>query len=56
MKPADVGVTDSDLVLGKHSGRHALRVASRRVRLPLTDAELDEAFRRFKDWPTRRKT
>ena len=25
MKPADVGLADSDIVLGKHSGRHALR-------------------------------
>jgi hypothetical protein len=25
MKAADVGLAESDLVLGKHSGRHALR-------------------------------
>jgi 2-isopropylmalate synthase len=34
MKPADVGLTDSDLVLGKHSGRHALRARLAGARLP----------------------
>ena len=55
MKPADVGVTDSDLVLGKHSGRHALRVRLEEFGYRLTDAELDEAFRRFKDLADKKK-
>jgi 2-isopropylmalate synthase len=55
MKPADVGVTDSDLVLGKHSGRHALRARLEEFGYRLTDAELDEAFRRFKDLADKKK-
>ena len=55
MKPADVGLTDSDLVLGKHSGRHALRVRLEELGYRLTDEELDEAFHRFKDLADKKK-
>ena len=55
MKPADVGLTDSDLVLGKHSGRHALRARLEELGYRLTDAELDEAFHRFKDLADKKK-
>jgi len=55
MKPADVGLTDSDLVLGKHSGRHALRTRLAELGYTLTDAELDEAFVRFKDLADKKK-
>ena len=55
MKPADVGLTDSDLVLGKHSGRHALRVRLEELGYRLTDGELDEAFHRFKDLADKKK-
>jgi 2-isopropylmalate synthase len=55
MKPADVGFTDSDLVLGKHSGRHALRTRLEELGYRLTDVELDEAFHRFKDLADKKK-
>jgi 2-isopropylmalate synthase len=55
MKPADVGLTDSDLVLGKHSGRHALRARLEELGYRLTDVELDEAFHRFKDLADKKK-
>ena len=55
MKPADVGLADSDLVLGKHSGRHALRAKLAELGYRLTDAELDEAFHRFKDLADKKK-
>ena len=55
MKPADVGLTDSDIVLGKHSGRHALRAKLAELGYHLGDDELDEAFRRFKEVADKKK-
>ena len=55
MKPADVGLTDSDLVLGKHSGRHALRARLQELGYELNDTELDEAFHRFKELADKKK-
>ena len=55
MKPADVGLTDSDLVLGKHSGRHALRARLQELGCELNDNELDEAFHRFKELADKKK-
>ena len=55
MKPADVGLTDSDLVLGKHSGRHALRARLQELGYELSDAELGVAFQRFKDLADKKK-
>ncbi len=49
MRPEDVGLTSSDLVLGKHSGRHALRSRLRELGYEVSDDELKEVFRRFKD-------
>jgi 2-isopropylmalate synthase len=48
MTPATVGIPSNKLVLGKHSGRHALAnlLESNGVRLP--DAELQRVFEAFK--------
>ena len=46
---------DSDIVLGKHSGRHALRSHLAELGIHLDGAELDEAFRRFKVIADRKK-
>jgi 2-isopropylmalate synthase len=48
MHARDIGLTDSDIVLGKHSGRHALRTHLSELGIHMEGAELDEAFRRFK--------
>ncbi len=48
MTPADVGLADNDIVLGKHSGRHALRAKLAELGYQLSDAELNDAFKRFK--------
>lgn len=48
MQPADVGLTESDIVLGKHSGRHALRAKMAELGYHLADEDLDDAFKRFK--------
>jgi 2-isopropylmalate synthase len=55
MKPSDVGLADSDLVLGKHSGRHALRARLQELGCELNDNELDEAFHRFKELADKKK-
>jgi 2-isopropylmalate synthase len=56
MRPEDVGVTQSKLVLGKHSGRHALKVRLNELGYELSDEDLQKAFRRFKDLADKKKT
>jgi 2-isopropylmalate synthase len=55
MTPADVGLADNDIVLGKHSGRHALRAKLAELGYALSDAELSDAFKRFKDVADKKK-
>ncbi len=55
MKPEDVGISESKLVLGKHSGRHALRDRLLQMGYTLTDAQLDTAFEQFKALADRKK-
>jgi 2-isopropylmalate synthase len=55
MRPETVGLFESRLVLGKHSGRHAFKVRLRDLGYNLSDAELQEAFKRFKDVADRKK-
>ena len=47
MTPQSVGVPDSKLVLGKHSGRHALAVRCTGLGYTFERRELDEIYRRF---------
>ena len=55
MRPEDVGVNQSQLVLGKHSGRHALRSRLAEMGHSLDEVELDKAFTRFKELADRKK-
>ena len=55
MTPADVGLTDNDIVLGKHSGRHALRAKLAELGYQLSDDELKLAFARFKEIADKKK-
>lgn len=48
MRPADVGINDSNLVLGKHSGRHAFRDRVSELGFDLDDFEVNRAFQEFK--------
>jgi len=48
MRPDDVGIPASKLVLGKHSGRHAFRDRIEQLGYRMTDEQLDHAFERFK--------
>jgi 2-isopropylmalate synthase len=55
MRPEDVGVKQTSLVLGKHSGRHALRSRLTEMGHSLDESELDQAFMRFKMLADRKK-
>jgi 2-isopropylmalate synthase len=55
MRPETVGVTQSRLVLGKHSGRHAFKTRLTEMGYVLSEAELDKAFGRFKDLADKKK-
>ncbi len=48
MRPETVGLSQSTLVLGKHSGRHALRVRLQELGFDLNDDELKDVFTRYK--------
>ena len=48
MNPSDIGLTKGNLVLGKHSGRHALKDRIEVMGYSLTDEELKRVFARFK--------
>jgi 2-isopropylmalate synthase len=56
MRPETVGLLQSRLVLGKHSGRHALKVRLNELGYELDSKELDQIFARFKDLADKKKT
>ena len=56
MRPETVGVTQSKLVLGKHSGRHALIQRLNELGYYLGETELDKLFERFKKLADKKKT
>lgn len=47
MRPQDVGVPETTLVLGKHSGRHAVQKCCARYGLTLSRRDVDEIYRRM---------
>ncbi len=47
MRPQEVGIESTDLVLGKHSGRHAFKHHLENMGLVLDDEELERAYERF---------
>jgi 2-isopropylmalate synthase len=49
MRPESVGLADSSLVLGKHSGRHAFSEHVRELGYELDPTQLEAAFHRFKE-------
>jgi 2-isopropylmalate synthase len=55
MKPEDIGRPSNKLVLGKHSGRAALGSRLRELGFDLQPAEIDRAFKKFKDLADRKK-
>jgi 2-isopropylmalate synthase len=55
MDPKSVGVPESKLVLGKHSGRHALNKRAADLGFVLTKNELDTLYHRFTTLADRKK-
>lgn len=55
MRPEDVGLTETNLVLGKHSGRAALRAKLCDLGFELGDNQLKDVFVRFKALADRKK-
>ncbi len=55
MRPETVGVAATRLVLGKHSGRHALGSRLKDLGYDLNPADLDKALHRFKELADKKK-
>jgi 2-isopropylmalate synthase len=55
MTPESIGLTQSKLVLGKHSGRHAFRNKLEELGFELGDNALNDAFARFKNLADKKK-
>ncbi len=55
MRPQDVGLTRTNLVLGKHSGRHAFRERVKELGFEVEEAELNRLFEEFKALADRKK-
>ena len=49
MAPASIGLKEGELVLGKHSGRHAFKERMRRLGFRLDTHQLETAFKSFKE-------
>jgi 2-isopropylmalate synthase len=55
MSPETIGLKESKLVLGKHSGRHAFREKLVDLGYVLSDEQVNTAFAKFKDLADRKK-
>ncbi len=55
MDPQDVGVSESELVMGKHSGRHALANRLKTLGFNFNKEKIDEIFSKFKDLADKKK-
>jgi 2-isopropylmalate synthase len=55
IRPEDVGLKQTELVLGKHSGRHAFKVRLQELGYELTPEELESAFAKFKNLADQKK-
>jgi 2-isopropylmalate synthase len=55
MTPESVGFTESNLVLGKHSGRHAFKSKIQQLGFHLNDQEIDKYFINFKELADKKK-
>ena len=55
MDARNVGLATNTLVLGKHSGRHALRARFEEMGYQLSDEEVNRAFIRFKEIADKKK-
>ncbi|MCQ2008375.1 2-isopropylmalate synthase [Sporolactobacillus sp. STSJ-5] len=55
ISPSLIGLDSGTLVLGKHSGRHAFRNKAIEMGVHLTDQQIDQSFREFKNLADQKK-
>lgn len=55
MDAQSIGLTDNQIVLGKHSGRNAFRTRLKELGFELSEQELNKAFLRFKELADKKK-
>ena len=55
MRPQDIGRATNKLVMGKHSGRHALAARLKDLGFELDEGDLGKAFKKFKDLADKKK-
>ena len=55
MRPEDIGIEGAELVLGKHSGRHAFRDKFNRMGIVLSDEEVERAYTKFIELADKKK-
>lgn len=55
MDAQSIGLTDNQIVLGKHSGRNAFRTRLKELGFDLSEQELNKAFLRFKELADKKK-
>ena len=55
MDPTDVGIGESKIVLGKHSGRHALRKRLKDIGFKLDEKKINSVFKKFKELADKKK-
>ncbi len=48
IRPEDIGLMESKLILGKHSGRHAFIKRLEEIGIKISEEDLEKAFERFK--------
>lgn len=55
IRPEDIGLHRTELILGKHSGRHAFKTRLSEMGYALSDEEVETAFRKFKHLADQKK-
>jgi 2-isopropylmalate synthase len=55
MDAASIGLSENQIVLGKHSGRNAFRTRLQELGIDLNDTDLNKAFNRFKEVADKKK-
>lgn len=55
MTPESIGLKETKMVLGKHSGRHAFRDRIKSLGFDLDEEEINQAFQKFKDLADQKK-
>ena len=55
IRPEDIGLKETEFVLGKHSGRHAFKVRLQELGYDLTPDKIESAFMKFKHLADQKK-